>query len=207
MRRFQNQTQLRLLTQTYSTDRQHSDNEILPSAVMVPSQRHPSNDSSLGRMLDGVLPHGQGFITGPARSTTTHSSISANPSYADRPDPSVPPSLGWSSRAHNGHRGPDPPEPSNASQHNSMSTSSQLHSKWATPSAGQQHQKTLVLPLPSSPPTVAATSSSQSILKLNHHVKKSGGSEKKQTLACLFCRERKIACGRPAEGSADSTCK
>lgn len=29
----------------------------------------------------------------------------------------------------------------------------------------------------------------------------------KQTLACLFCRERKIACGRPAEGSDDHTCK
>ncbi|KAF7979789.1 hypothetical protein HWV62_40832 [Athelia sp. TMB] len=30
--------------------------------------------------------------------------------------------------------------------------------------------------------------------------------EKKQALACLFCRERKIACGRPEAGSADPTC-
>ncbi|KIL57414.1 hypothetical protein M378DRAFT_87984 [Amanita muscaria Koide BX008] len=30
---------------------------------------------------------------------------------------------------------------------------------------------------------------------------------KKQNLACLFCRDRKIACGRPAEGSLDQTCK
>ncbi|KIK68770.1 hypothetical protein GYMLUDRAFT_733617 [Collybiopsis luxurians FD-317 M1] len=29
---------------------------------------------------------------------------------------------------------------------------------------------------------------------------------KKQTLACHFCRERKIACGRPAPGSEDTTC-
>ncbi|KAJ4473160.1 hypothetical protein J3R30DRAFT_3296896 [Lentinula aciculospora] len=29
---------------------------------------------------------------------------------------------------------------------------------------------------------------------------------KKQTLACLFCRERKIACGRPVPGSFDTTC-
>ncbi|KAJ3728091.1 hypothetical protein DFJ43DRAFT_538690 [Lentinula guzmanii] len=29
---------------------------------------------------------------------------------------------------------------------------------------------------------------------------------KKQTLACLFCRERKIACGRLAPGSLDMTC-
>lgn len=46
--------------------------------------------------------------------------------------------------------------------------------------------------------------SSQSILKLST-IKKN--NEKKQTLACLFCRERKIACGRPAEGSIDPTCK
>ncbi|KAG9227042.1 hypothetical protein CCMSSC00406_0010004 [Pleurotus cornucopiae] len=32
-------------------------------------------------------------------------------------------------------------------------------------------------------------------------------AEKKQILACLFCRERKIACGRPPEGSEDPTCK
>ncbi|KAL4261953.1 Zn(2)-C6 fungal-type domain-containing protein [Pleurotus pulmonarius] len=31
-------------------------------------------------------------------------------------------------------------------------------------------------------------------------------AEKKQILACLFCRERKIACGRPPEGSEDPTC-
>jgi hypothetical protein len=30
---------------------------------------------------------------------------------------------------------------------------------------------------------------------------------KKPSLACTFCRERKIACGRPAEGSIDPTCK
>ncbi|KAF9077323.1 hypothetical protein BDP27DRAFT_1312201 [Rhodocollybia butyracea] len=29
---------------------------------------------------------------------------------------------------------------------------------------------------------------------------------KKQTLACHFCRERKIACGRPVPGSLESTC-
>lgn len=46
--------------------------------------------------------------------------------------------------------------------------------------------------------------SSQSILKLST-IKKN--AEKKQTLACLFCRERKIACGRPLEGSDDHTCK
>ncbi|KAJ7785160.1 hypothetical protein DFH07DRAFT_717930, partial [Mycena maculata] len=29
---------------------------------------------------------------------------------------------------------------------------------------------------------------------------------KKQALSCFFCRERKIACGRPEEGSKDTTC-
>ena len=45
--------------------------------------------------------------------------------------------------------------------------------------------------------------STQSMIKLGN--KRS--PDKKQTLACLFCRERKIACGRPAEGSPDHTCK
>lgn len=32
------------------------------------------------------------------------------------------------------------------------------------------------------------------------------GEQKKQALACLFCRERKIACGRPPAHSPDQTC-
>ncbi|KAJ8591807.1 hypothetical protein M405DRAFT_734410 [Rhizopogon salebrosus TDB-379] len=32
------------------------------------------------------------------------------------------------------------------------------------------------------------------------------GEQKKQALACLFCRERKIACGRPSAHSPDQTC-
>lgn len=36
---------------------------------------------------------------------------------------------------------------------------------------------------------------------------KKGGEQKKQALACLFCRERKIACGRPPANSPDQTCK
>ncbi|KAI6112857.1 hypothetical protein F5141DRAFT_743038 [Pisolithus sp. B1] len=35
---------------------------------------------------------------------------------------------------------------------------------------------------------------------------KKGGEQKKQALACLFCRERKIACGRPSAHSPDQTC-
>jgi len=31
--------------------------------------------------------------------------------------------------------------------------------------------------------------------------------QKLQALACLFCRERKIACGRPSAHSPDQTCK
>ncbi|KAJ6592611.1 hypothetical protein B0H19DRAFT_851825, partial [Mycena capillaripes] len=30
--------------------------------------------------------------------------------------------------------------------------------------------------------------------------------QKKPTLACLFCRERKIGCIRPAEDNPDQTC-
>lgn len=45
---------------------------------------------------------------------------------------------------------------------------------------------------------------SQSVLKLTSTRKP---AEKKQALACLFCRERKIACGRPDPESEDQTCK
>ena len=46
--------------------------------------------------------------------------------------------------------------------------------------------------------------SSQSVLKLTTTKKV---AEKKQALACLFCRERKIACGRPDADNEDQTCK
>ncbi|KAJ6522475.1 hypothetical protein B0H19DRAFT_973461, partial [Mycena capillaripes] len=32
------------------------------------------------------------------------------------------------------------------------------------------------------------------------------GRSKRQALACLFCRERKIACGRPAAAAGEKTC-
>ncbi|KAK7039811.1 hypothetical protein R3P38DRAFT_2902047 [Favolaschia claudopus] len=41
-------------------------------------------------------------------------------------------------------------------------------------------------------------------LKFSHA--KAGGRTKKQALSCYFCRERKIACGRPDDGSMDGTC-
>ncbi|KIL66535.1 hypothetical protein M378DRAFT_367010 [Amanita muscaria Koide BX008] len=54
--------------------------------------------------------------------------------------------------------------------------------------------------------TLSPSSRNQGVLKTI--MMKRGGSEpKKQNLACLFCRERKIACGRPTEGSLDQTCK
>ncbi|KAJ7658286.1 hypothetical protein DFH06DRAFT_448604 [Mycena polygramma] len=43
------------------------------------------------------------------------------------------------------------------------------------------------------------------ILKFAEAPRKDGRS-KRQALACLFCRERKIACGRPADGSPTKTC-
>ncbi|KAF8622496.1 hypothetical protein AX15_006968 [Amanita polypyramis BW_CC] len=53
--------------------------------------------------------------------------------------------------------------------------------------------------------TLSPSSQSQGVLK-TIMMKKGGSEPKKQNLACLFCRERKIACGRPAEGSLDPTC-
>jgi hypothetical protein len=55
----------------------------------------------------------------------------------------------------------------------------------------------------SSPPT-PFLGSSQSVLKLTMTKKV---AEKKQALACLFCREQKIVCGRPGSDNEDQTCK
>lgn len=38
-------------------------------------------------------------------------------------------------------------------------------------------------------------------------VKKAGSEQKKHNLACFFCRERKIVCRRPPEGSDNPSCK
>jgi len=38
------------------------------------------------------------------------------------------------------------------------------------------------------------------------HTPKKAGVQKRLSLACLFCRERKIACGRPSEDEPDQTC-
>ena len=38
------------------------------------------------------------------------------------------------------------------------------------------------------------------------HTPKKAGEQKRLSLACLFCRERKIACGRPSEDEPDQTC-
>ena len=48
--------------------------------------------------------------------------------------------------------------------------------------------------------------SSQLVLKLRKS-KKRTSQDKKQPLACWFCRERKIVCGRPDPNSSDRTCK
>ncbi|KAJ7342403.1 hypothetical protein DFH08DRAFT_239110 [Mycena albidolilacea] len=53
-------------------------------------------------------------------------------------------------------------------------------------------------------PTYESTPTGQPRLKFSHA--KAGGRTKKQALSCYFCRERKIACGRPDEGSGDGTC-
>ncbi|KAJ7191952.1 hypothetical protein GGX14DRAFT_578539 [Mycena pura] len=54
------------------------------------------------------------------------------------------------------------------------------------------------------PDTAAAPPGSAPKLKFSHA--KAGGRTKKQALSCFFCRERKIACGRPEDGSTDRRC-
>lgn len=57
-------------------------------------------------------------------------------------------------------------------------------------------------------PRLKSTSPKRSALRLSPApASKKSAPEKKQTLACLFCRGRKIACGPPLLGSPDRTCK
>jgi hypothetical protein len=79
-----------------------------------------------------------------------------------------------------------------------MSTQDASESEWrkATELARQNPP---VSPWSSSPPSPQITIQKMNTIKKN--------AEKKQTLACLFCRERKIACGRPSLDNPDQTCK
>jgi hypothetical protein len=55
--------------------------------------------------------------------------------------------------------------------------------------------------------TLSPNSRNKGVLK-TIMMKRGGSEQKKQNkLACLFCRERKIACGRPPDGSDDPSCK
>lgn len=66
-----------------------------------------------------------------------------------------------------------------------------------TPSNGQEYEVVeLQLPSCTAPPPPS-----------HPHPPVPRKEKKQQTLACLFCRERKIACGRPSAGNPDQTCK
>src|SRR5215471_12178129 len=92
-----------------------------------------------------------------------------------------------------------PPTPSPVARIEPADTSSP-HSK----EAAWQRVAELARRNPPVLPAPASSSSRQSIQKLSA-IKKN--AEKKQALACLFCRERKIACGRPSLDNPDQTCK
>ncbi|KAJ7636496.1 hypothetical protein FB45DRAFT_906709 [Roridomyces roridus] len=56
-------------------------------------------------------------------------------------------------------------------------------------------------PFTPSPLNPASQAQGQQTLKFSHaNSSKAGGRTKKQALSCFFCRERKIACGRPEGG-------
>jgi hypothetical protein len=52
-----------------------------------------------------------------------------------------------------------------------------------------------------------ASSSPRALVNKALTGKKGNDVRRQPSLACFFCRERKIACGRPAEGTTDRTCK
>lgn len=82
-----------------------------------------------------------------------------------------------------------PPEPRN-SEERSLSMKS-----WK-PADGKEYEIVDISP-PTTPTTPTQTD----------YTGKRGPLRRRPSLACFFCRERKIACGRPVEGSADPTCK
>jgi hypothetical protein len=103
----------------------------------------------------------------------------------------------WRPLAHGGTNGSKDSSPPSGFQ----TTSSTDHSSSRQPCDSREKYSATG----QGPITLAAAEPPRSILKLNSTRKID--SVKKQTLACLFCRERKIVYDRPAEGSADTTCK
>ena len=193
---FQHPSQLHAPSETYVTGR-HDPNGDIP---------HPSNsDASLlyQQPIDSAVSYGQGsssFVPGPT-SSTIHQTVSSGASFLDS-------THGWTSRMNNSLTTPSSSDPPTSDAHRDISSPHfQPTPKLATFWASRSHQEPAAFRSSTSTQSLVVAGPSQSVLKLNHHVKKTGASEKKQYLACLFCRERKIACGRPAEGSADSTCK
>lgn len=114
------------------------------------------------------------------------------------------------------HTDPNIDPPAQSREHDAAAESSQFYSHRVI--SRSPRQPSLELPLmsveasnlintigpQSIPPPTSSASSSQSVLKLGTTKKP---SERKKTLACLFCRERKIACGKPPLGSLDKTCR
>ncbi|KAF9444539.1 hypothetical protein P691DRAFT_334967 [Macrolepiota fuliginosa MF-IS2] len=73
-----------------------------------------------------------------------------------------------------------------------------IHMSIPRPASGSQPEKAKPQPQKIPPPGAFRRGSGSS--------SGGSGSGKKLGLACLFCRERKIACGRPSESNPDQTC-
>jgi hypothetical protein len=186
---------------------QHLFQSHAPSETYV-TGRHDSNGGlsnpdAYQQPIDSAVSYGQrssSFVPGPT-SSTIHQTISSGTSFLDS-------THDWTSRTNSSLTTPSSSDPPTSDAHRDISSphfqpTLTLGTFWA----GRSHQEPAAFSSSTSTQPLVVAGPSQSVLKLNHHVKKTGASEKKQCFACLFCRERKIACGRPAEGSADSTCK
>ncbi|GLB45522.1 hypothetical protein LshimejAT787_2300820 [Lyophyllum shimeji] len=98
------------------------------------------------------------------------------------PSPDSPPATGF----------PDYPSGSTSHELPSGSSSSRRSSPSASPASSHG---------PPTPPPSAARLRTLSVRKAN-----AKEAKRPPSLACFFCRERKIACGRPAPGSANPAC-
>jgi len=150
-----------------------------------------------------VVPSQQRLVNKTADSSFDHSSSKrhASPSK-NMPRASSPPRrkrpvvLGWPPVARHDRE-----------LHTSTALAPSVASESHAAESSTHHNSHSQFHIPTEPSPTAGASAAEPNRSAKLHAVKKSNTDGKQTLACLFCRERKIACGRPAGGSADSPCK
>jgi hypothetical protein len=182
---------------------QHRIPQLPQSASRHSHRARPSNEAS----MDTTWPNATAIPDNKRRSPSSASpkALHSRTSYPNRRDLQV---FGWPRTDRSQNRASDAPATGSSSL---RAVESPTHHRHTTPSPVSRGSSSERVAAATTTGRQRQTKSSltgatqQSILKLP--MARKSNVERKQTLACLFCRERKIACGRPPEGSPDDTCK